>query len=221
MDTHKNTLLFDEIDPVADVENLSSPTIFRRSRRDVKRDIRDARRSKTAAEAIGLIEAGTEIYGFTKGQFSIIDILRHLLGQTGPAAVTISTWTAAHADVRTVIDFVSAGLITRSRWLVDLTFTRRSPELAKKIRDTFGPDAIRVCRNHAKFALIDSGQYKLTISTSMNLNFNPRFENFFITDDPKIHDFHATIIDEIWGVQRKEDSELKPYDIHKQFRDRM
>ena len=221
MNTHQNPLTRDTPEPAADIEHLTSPTVHSRRRRSAVRQILDARRCETAADAIGRLEPGVDLYGFTKGQFSIIDILRHLLIETRKADLTISTWTAAHADISTVLDFVGAGLIGRARWLVDLTFTRRSPELAKRIRDTFGPDAIRVCRNHAKFMLLTSEEWRLTIITSMNLNFNPRFENFLITDDPGLHDFHAAIMDEIWATQTPAEAELRPYDIHRQFRDRM
>ena len=213
----KNPLLFDKIDPVAHMDRVQAPTIFRRKKSTAKRDIRDLRRAKSAAEALTGFDAETTIYGFTKGQFSIIDILTHLLTITGPAELVVSTWTAANTDVTTVLDMVDSGTITRARWLVDLTFQRRAPQLANRIRQVFGADAIRVARNHAKFALIGTAEWKIVVHTSMNLNFNPRFENFSLSHDPEFYQFHADIIDELWRRQPVGLADARPYDIHKFF----
>jgi hypothetical protein len=157
MKPHQNPLLLPPTDPAADLTELQSPTVLaRRESPWSKRSLRDLRRRQTAAEALAGFDRETQIVGFTKGQFSIVDLIRATLAFTGPATLDISTWTAANTDVSTVCEFVASGEVTASRWLVDLTFQRRSPQLAKRIRDTFGPDAIRVAKNHAKFALLAS-----------------------------------------------------------------
>ena len=162
-----------------------------------------------------------EIYGFTKGQFSVVDLLQESLRITGKAALTVSTWTAAQTDVSTVIDFVESGFCDSARWLVDLTFQRRSPELAQRIRDAFGADAIRVGKNHAKFFMIRNNEWDVICQTSMNLNFNPRFENFSIRNDPGLCDFHQTIFDEIWRNQKRTMATARPYEIQKHFLNEM
>lgn len=215
--TYDNPLLSEAVLPTANTETIQSPNIFRRKRTTHRRIIRDARRVKSASEALDGFDHDTEIYGFTKGQFSVIDVLQHLIGITGPASIVISTWTAANADVSTVLDFVDSGELVSARWLVDLTFQRRTPELASRIRQVFGRDSIRVAKNHAKFALITNADWKIMIQTSMNLNFNPRFENFSVAHDPELHDFHQTIIDELWDSQSTSLADQKPYDIHKFF----
>ena len=217
LETSRNSLLFDKVDPVADIDKIQSPNVFRRKRSVVKRDIRDLRRSESAVEALAGFDKETQIYGFTKGQFSIIDILRHLVGVVGRCELVVSTWTAAHADVTTVLDFVDSGDVSSARWLVDLTFQRRTPALANRIRQVFGADSIRVAKNHAKFALIKGEDWRIVVHTSMNLNFNPRFENFTLAHDPELFQFHEQIIDELWKRQPVNLADAKPYDIHKFF----
>jgi len=217
-----NPLLDDAGPPAVDLTDFDSPNIFRRpSRPSGKRILRDQRRIESAAQAIAGFDRDVEIYGFTKGAFSVIDLLRAALDYTGPAHLVISTWTAANTDVSTVLDFVDSGTIASAKWLVDLTFTRRSPQLAHRIRQTFGRDAIRVAKNHAKFALLatdDPDPWKVVIHTSMNLNFNPRFENFSIEHSPALWKFHHDIIEEIWRRQKATfDAEANPYAIHKHF----
>jgi hypothetical protein len=220
MKTHQNRLLFETAEPHANLDRITSPTIMRRDTTDSpwsKRSLRDLRRKETAAEALAGFDTETQIFGYTKGQFSVIDVIREALKYTGPATLDVSTWTAANTDVTTVCNFVGEGNVTAARWLVDLTFQRRSPQLAKRIRDTFGKDAIRVAQNHAKFALIQNEKWKIVLNTSMNLNFNPRFENFSIAHDPEAFAFHKAIMDEIWKTQRTEEASETPYEIQKHF----
>jgi len=222
MKLHENPLLLDRGCPTADLTDITSPTLFvRRKRPSHRRSIRDLRRQQSAAESIAELDHTTQIVGFTKGQFSVIDLIRAALDITGRAELDISTWTAANTDVSTVCDFVGEGVVTRSRWLVDLTFQRRSPQLANRIRQTFGLDAIRVAKNHAKFALIGNEDWRVVIQTSMNLNFNPRFENFAIAHDPELFAFYKTILDEVWNRQGREVADARPYQIHKHFDDEL
>lgn len=220
MQMTQNPLLTTKGDPVFPLDNIASPTI-RISKQSHKRDIRDLRRKETAREAIAGFDKDTEIYGFTKGQFSIIDIIEAMLEITGPAHLTVSTWTAATTDVTTVIQFVQQQLCSSSRWLVDYTFQQRTPELAKRIRDVFGADAIRVGKNHAKFFMLQNEQWDIICPTSMNLNFNPRFENFMIRNDPDMCRFHQAIFDEIWTNQKPSMAMRKAGEIERHFASEM
>lgn len=221
MDIGKNPILKVAESPTADLAAIDRTVVHRRQVDTKRRQIRDQRRTETAAEAIEGLDKDVELFGFTKGQFSIIDLLRAVLDITGPAALVISTWTAANADVSTVLDFVGEGKVTGARWLVDFTFQRRSPALAQRIRQVFGENAIRVAQNHAKFSLISNNDWRVVIRTSMNLNFNPRFEDYTIAHDPELFDFMAGIIDEIWTKQDPRMANERPQAIKDHFRDKI
>ena len=66
-------------------------------RRAVGRGVRMVRAAKTvcAAEAIGPVVPGLEVYVLTFGQFSLIDALHYLVEQTGPADDDVAVVTAA------------------------------------------------------------------------------------------------------------------------------
>lgn len=217
MNLRQNPLLAKQVDIVADLEKVAAPTVFKRKRPTHRRDLRDQRRLQSAAEALEGFGPDVTIYGFTKGQFSLIQLITEALKITGPGELTLSTWTAANADVSEVLAFCEAGLVTRARWIVDLTFTKRSPQLAQRIRHIFGDDAIRVAKNHSKYALIGNDAWKVCIHTSMNLNHNPRFENFEIAHDPELYAFHERIADEIWRKQSRAVDGMRPYEIEKHF----
>ena len=221
LDERKN-LLFQEMEnPTRDLSELESPTVIKRKKPEFKRELRDLRRQQNAAEILAGFDKESEFYGFTKGQFSVVDLLQESVKHTGRADLVISTWTASKADVSKVLEFLDSGKVNSARWLVDLTFQNRSPELAHQIRQTFGMDAIRVAQNHSKFFMLSNDSWKVICQTSMNLNYNPRFENFNIKHDPELFDFHQTIVDEIWAKQTKKLASKRPAEIKKFFKDQM
>lgn len=186
---------------------LKSPTILARKRYR-RRELKDARRAETAKAAlIGLSrDPAVEIYGFTKGQFSFLDLIAAALEHTGPAAVTVATWTAAKYELANLADLQTTGRMGPARFLLDYTFAQRDPAAASFIRETFGRDSFRVTQTHCKFALFEkegAKAWKVCIRTSANLNRNARCEDFTAGHDPELHDFLAGIVAELWDSTRE------------------
>lgn len=157
--------------------------------------------SSSAREAIGELTPGMELFGFTKGQFSFTDVLVALLEQTGPADVAICTWTAHGADLTHCHDLLRSGDIRSMRFVTDLSFESRKPEFMRELIERFGLESIRVTSTHAKFSTIRNEKYDLVVRTSMNMNKNPRFENFEISDDAAFADFQQEVFDEIFDPE--------------------
>jgi hypothetical protein len=206
-----NPLLAPPAEPVADPAVISQSVI---KRPIPKREILDLRRIKCAAEAVASLDRdGMELFGLTKGQFSLTDIIEALLVKTGPADLSISTWTAANGDVTRMPELVRGGAIRSCRWLVDLTFMRRCPQLAAEIRAKFGTNAIRVTKTHAKFCTITNDEWQIAMRSSMNLNQNPRLESFQVGHDPELCRFLSGVMDEIWQRQHKGVADLTSKEI--------
>lgn len=180
---------------------MSAPTTYRRTSRASGRIVRRSVSARTAAEAIGPIEPGCEIYGLTKGQFSLIDIIEHCLASTGPADVTLSTWTAAGADMAFAHGLMTNGAIRSLRLIVDFSFPTRQPEYCAAMRERFGDDAIRVTKTHAKFVVIRNDHWNIVIRSSMNLNENRRLESFEISDDAGMAAYVLEICEELFDSQ--------------------
>ena len=199
------------------LKNIKSPVVLKRKRQR-RKPIRSFA-GESAFRAIGNIEPGCEIYGFTKGQFSLIDLIEHCLSCTGPADVFIATWSAADADIKRAHKFLQNGRIRSLRFLVDYSFQSRKPDFCQELIATFGYDVLRVTVTHAKYVLIRNDNWNLMIRTSMNLNYNPRFENYEISDDLEFAEFQQAIIDEIWNCQDvAEGFEVRPQDNKEKFR---
>ena len=150
-----------------------------------------------ARECIGELSRNCEIFGLTKGQFSLFNIIQVVLEKTGPADVLISTWTAAGADTKQAKEFLQNGLIRKIRWIVDRSFMSRQPEYCRILLNEFG-DCIRTIRTHAKFIVITNERWHFVIRTSMNLNSNPRIEDFEISEDREFADYFLRFADEIF-----------------------
>ena len=198
-----NPLLLDAAPPVVDPLVIASPMLKRRI--PANRLIEDQRRAVSAAAAIADLERdGCELVGLTRGQFSLTDLLEAVLTKTGPAALSISTWTAASASVQSMLDLLQTGRITSCRWLVDTTFVRRVPALVAQIRKEFGVDAIRVTRTHAKFATVTNEEWKVAIRSSMNLNQNPRLESYELGHDPQLCAWLEQVLADVWANQPRQ-----------------
>ena len=165
-----------------------------------RRTVRLSKQS-TALEAIGTLKPGCELFILTFGQFSLIDALCTVIDQTGPAHVTLATWTAADADLRQSAELLRTAAISSMRFLVDRSFLTRHPAYCATMRELFGDKCIRTTRTHAKWALISNDHWKIVFRTSMNLNSNPRLENLEISDDPALFDFLLSIADGLFDEQ--------------------
>lgn len=154
--------------------------------------------SKSAKDVIGPIEKGCEIFGLTKGEISIIDIIEYALSVTGPADVTISTWAAAQKSIIKAQQFIHDGRIKNFRFLIDPSFKDRKNAFCEELAQIFGAKSIRTLRNHAKFILISNDSWKIVIRTSMNLNQNPRMEFVEISDCGILFGFMNDIVTEIF-----------------------
>lgn len=153
--------------------------------------------AETASAALGKLKPGFRVFGMTKGQFSLLDLLRVVVEQTGPADVVISTWTTGIRDTENVRLLMEKGAIRSLRLLTDRSFPSRQPEYCARVVEVFGEDAIRCTRTHAKFFLVGNDRWKVVCRSSMNLNRNPRFEQFDMDDDPELYSFLMQYVDEM------------------------
>jgi hypothetical protein len=197
-----NPLLAAASEPVVDPLAIRQAHMNRK--RAALRELRDARRDKNAAEALaGLERDGREIYGLTRGQFSLVDVLEAILAKTGPARLHLCTWTATGPHIARLTAALHDGRIIAGRFLVDVSFTRRCPQEAAAIREAFGPDAIRVTRTHAKFSVIENDAWQVALRCSSNLNTNPRAEHYEVGHDPELAAFLLAAMDDCWRSQEQ------------------
>ena len=209
--------LFQDTSKAVDLSALGAPWTLRRKRSDRKREVRDTRKTATAVKAIAGLDHETEIFGFTKGQFSLLNLLQAVFLVTGPAHLSLSTWTAASHEIESLAAMQARGDITGQRLLIDFSMARREPAMTAQMREKLGRENIRVAQTHSKFAVFQNADWKVVLRSSMNLNMNPRNEDFTIAHDPELADFLNRILDEVWAKQKSEMADAQPYEIIKHW----
>lgn len=164
-------------------------------RKNVGRNYNHEMRGESASRCIGPIEKGVEVFGITKGDFSMIDILRHVMSEIGPCRIDIGTWTASAADIQIAFDLLKSDDILGMRWIVDRSFPQRQERYYLALLDRFGQGCVRLARFHAKFILLENESYSVAVRTSMNLNLNRRIEFYEISEGTEISGFLREIVD--------------------------
>ena len=172
--------------------------VLERSRKGKGRLVRQKLAAVRAAEAVGTLSPGCEVFGLTKGQFSLIDLIEHGLNTTGPADVLIAAWTVGGADLELAWRFLSDGRIRSLRFIVDHSFVKLQPHYCAALRERFGDDAIRLTTNHAKFVVVHNETWHLAIRSSMNLNENSRLETWEISDDQALADYLLEVCESLF-----------------------
>lgn len=134
----------------------------------------------------------------TGGQFSIIDAIEAVLEYTGPADVTLATWTAAQFDLTQIEEQLVHGKIQNLRMIIDRSFVSRQPEFMRKVLERFGPGCVRATRTHAKFAVVHNDDWAVVLRTSMNLNHCSRMEYLQVTESRELANFWLQVSDAIF-----------------------
>lgn len=160
---------------------------------------RAVKATDSASVALSALDEHDSIAILTFGQFSIGDAIRALLGRSGPAAVTVATWTAAKAEIEHAYRLLTDRRVLSMRWLVDRSFATRQPEYCRALIDRFGPDAIRTTRSHAKFVVVVGERDVFSVHTSANLNTNPRLESMQVIRGAEHAAWLSGIVDDLWA----------------------
>ena len=128
--------------------------------------------------AIAGLGHDNEIYGFTKGQFSLLQLLQAVFLITGPAHLSLSTWTAASNEIEALAAMRARGDMVghpaADRLQHGTPGARDDRADAREARAGQHPR----CQTHSKFAVFQNAEWKVVLRSSMNLNMNPRNEDF-------------------------------------------
>lgn len=145
-----------------------------------------------AAAAIGPLERGARIVGVTNGRFSFIDILAHVLRETGPAALQVASWVASEEHAAQLAELLHDGACTSLRLMIDSAPPSRSLD---HVQIALGEGELVLARSHAKFATVRNARWDVAVTTSANLNRNARVEIFELDDNPEVATFFDGIFD--------------------------
>lgn len=115
-------------------------------------------------------------------EFSTHELITHILHETGPAQVRISSFSITETAIRSFLRLQESGLITSMKCLFDLSVKRYRLGLlffASNVINQIGMTNI-----HAKMAFIENENWKVVVITSANLNINDKKEAGVIISMP-------------------------------------
>lgn len=177
--------------------------------RTVPRRLTGKGRDQGAADAaLGGIRPGEAIYGLTSGRWSPIEGIWAMLDQAGrPVDLRVSTWRMGVDDAGALREMLDCGAVRSVRILLDRSVHQMDraaihhgrPTIWGEAVKVLGRDALRVWTGHAKFVCLSGEKMRLFAGWSMNLNRCRRSESFHVVADDEIHDFHARVVDDIFG----------------------
>ena len=160
--------------------------------------------SDTVAELWPPLQPGHSYHYASAGLWSVHELLFHFLQQTGPADVTIATWSVTEDAVRMLVAGIESGILRKLRLLIDARVIRRNASAYAFVRAH--AELVRITACHAKVTVIRNEHWSISINGSPNYTNNPRIESGVVTESGLIADFHTHWIE-------GEMSKLKPFGL--------
>lgn len=178
-----------EVKSIADVKSSKA------SAKSEKNRALMGKRYARCQEVIGEMQPGDCIHYASMGEWSMHDLLKHLLQQTGPAKVYVATWSASPDGCKQIINLLEEGAITSVHAVFDWRIRVRTPEALSLAKMNFSDVRVNTC--HAKVTVIENDDWHIAIVGSANYTNNPRIECGVIHDSKTAADFHRKWINDI------------------------
>lgn len=174
-------------------KTLDTPRIHRRTPKHRKN--KSLLKQEALADFITELPAHGETWHIVSNAkfdfFTCVPIITKLLGNAG---VTLygSTWTMSRGNVTEMLALFDAGAITTISILTGTYFKRRETSVYATLIDGLQQRKQRYIAfsNHAKVLLLTNGVDHIVIEGSANFTANPRCEQYVLTNDAELYEFH-------------------------------
>jgi hypothetical protein len=149
-------------------------------------------KNTTLIKSIGQLQNGKTTHYFSYGNFNLVRLLAHLLKQTGPAAIFMTSYSFSQASIEQLLNYRQKGLITSFRVIVDNRVKTMSPIPFQMLSTAFD---YRCSSIHAKVALLWNDAWNISIVTSQNATDNPKMERGTIFTDIETFNFDKNALE--------------------------
>ena len=183
------------------LEDPRLPDQPQRISRTLKREMFDRQRLKTLTDIFPTLPAPGEAHHIiTHGKFDFYDALPRVLelGEMQNATVTAATWCCNRRCALDLIDRIESGQIGSMKLIVGLYLKRREQAVFSTLATGLAKHGQKLLATecHAKIFTIQHENNFITIEGSANWTSNPRIEQFTVSNDRGLHDFHSRWIDD-------------------------
>ena len=135
------------------------------------------------------LQKNKDIPFVSDAEFSTHELISHLLNQTGPSAVRISSFSISEMAIRSFFNLQESGQITSLSCLFDFNVKRHKLGLLFFASNVVS--CIRLTKVHAKLIFIDNEDWNLVVVTSANLNINDKKEVGIIINSRDHYSFYS------------------------------
>lgn len=150
-------------------------------------------------ELIGELAPESTTWIPTAGQWSLHEMIDHLVRRLGPCHIWLTSWGITAEPLKAILRMEEEGrFLGPPTFLFDSRVRTQCPQayqvaLASKARIYYG-------KNHSKVVVMRNAQGAIAISTSANLTQNPRFENYVIDTHRSVANAMVEVIEQF--IQR-------------------
>lgn len=145
----------------------------------------------------------------SNGQWSLHEMIAHLVHLTGPAKVLVTSWGISVEPLKAVIRLVESKHILRLQMLFDHRVRLQCPEAYQTLVALAGREEVSVhlTKVHAKTVVITNDRWSLVLRTSANLTNNPRIESYVLTTHKSAERFNRGWIEQVMQGAQPFDAE--------------
>lgn len=146
---------------------------------------------------------GETFHVVSRGTFDFWNLIPITIEYMGGKVAEVygSTWTLNRDIALQILELLDNGTIGRFSLLTGIYFKRRESAVYATILTGLQQRRQRYIafRNHCKVALVGDDPNYITLEGSANFTANPRLEQFVITNDRQVYDFHRNWMEETYS----------------------
>lgn len=173
---------------VPSLEGLPSPEVFQV---DPQPKTLCSNLEQLLSDSFGQLEQGRDIHFYSFGNFNLVRLLMHLLRQTGPAHLFMTSYSFSMRSIEQLQNRLESRQLLSFRLIVDHRVKSMSPKPFQMLSTAFNYRCLPI---HAKVALLWNEQWTLSVITSQNATDNPKMERGVIQTDPAVFDFDLKVL---------------------------
>jgi len=149
-------------------------------------------KDKQLIKSIGQLQNGKTTHYYSYGNFNLVRLLIHLLKQTGPANVFMTSYSFSQTSIEQLLNHRQKGNILSFRVIIDNRVKTMSPIPFQMLSTAFD---YRCSSIHAKVALVWNDNWNISVVTSQNATDNPKLERGTIFTDIETFNFDKNALE--------------------------
>lgn len=120
------------------------------------------------------------------------DVLTQILDITGPAELTISTFSSGEEFLRKLISLRKAEMVLKATLYTDFKAAEKTARTNTMVQHAF--DVLHLCPNHSKIMVVRGERTTITLFTSQNQTRGNRLESYVLIEGGSAADYASSVL---------------------------